>query len=382
MAKSNEELNYYKADEEFKEKFYQVPKVFMVNERYIKLSNDAKVAWGILRDRHSLSVKNGWVEAGTLRIYFLYKNDKLCEILNMSEPTVIKVKKELKKAGLMHDRRMGQGNANRMYLLKPVVTEADVYKIQEMENDVEEPAPNTKNQEEAEKEAAEIIAAIQTLKNLSSENRDEAEILASVVNLKNLSSKTKNILALKLKNFKPINTELSDTDFSDTEKNLSITKQIEKLNVPVQLKETLVRHEKKIDRLIRNNKMELNDVKMLFETNELDVKHFSRKLNDVLKKKIDRDFSNYLQTAIDKYIEDANKKKASQPTKQPVRKEAVPEWLHNKKQDEKPKEDAKNEVNEEVALYKMNSETYRKQLTEDEINYLKKRGLWKEPATV
>lgn len=77
----------------------------------------------------------------------------------------------------------------------------------------------------------------------------------------------------------------------------------------------------------------------------------------------------------------AERKKPS-TGKKTTRKEMVPEWFKENKHKEKPKEAAKKEVDEEIALYKMNSEMHRHQLTEDEIVYLKQHGLWKEPATV
>lgn len=50
-------IKLYNINEEYREKFYQIPKVFFTNPKYIKLSNDAKMAWGILRDRLDLSIK-------------------------------------------------------------------------------------------------------------------------------------------------------------------------------------------------------------------------------------------------------------------------------------------------------------------------------------
>lgn len=67
-------IKLYNINEEYREKFYQIPKVFFTNPKYIKLSNDAKMAWGILRDRLDLSIKNGWVDSKTGNIYFYYKN--------------------------------------------------------------------------------------------------------------------------------------------------------------------------------------------------------------------------------------------------------------------------------------------------------------------
>ncbi|AQD20556.1 replication initiation protein [Staphylococcus aureus] len=88
-------IKLYNINEEYREKFYQIPKVFFTNPKYIKLSNDAKMAWGILRDRLDLSIKNGWVDSKTGNIYFYYKNENPQNILNCKKDKVIKIKKEL-----------------------------------------------------------------------------------------------------------------------------------------------------------------------------------------------------------------------------------------------------------------------------------------------
>ncbi|HHA5354541.1 TPA: replication protein RepA, partial [Enterococcus faecium] len=38
------DFNYYKSKEIYREKYYQMPKVFFTNEKYMDLSNDAKIA--------------------------------------------------------------------------------------------------------------------------------------------------------------------------------------------------------------------------------------------------------------------------------------------------------------------------------------------------
>lgn len=88
-------IKLYNINEEYREKFYQIPKVFFTNPKYIKLSNDAKMAWGILRDRLDLSIKNGWVDSKIGNIYFYYKNENPQNILNCKKDKVIKIKKEL-----------------------------------------------------------------------------------------------------------------------------------------------------------------------------------------------------------------------------------------------------------------------------------------------
>jgi len=121
-----------------KEKFYRLPKVFFTNPKYTTLSNDAKITWSILRDRLDLSIKNNWIDENG-DIFFIYTNEKLKKILNISSPNKLsKIKKELTRADLFSQVRVGLNKPNKLYLKKPEVTKADVYCISQQENDVEQ----------------------------------------------------------------------------------------------------------------------------------------------------------------------------------------------------------------------------------------------------
>ena len=103
-----------------------------------KLSNDAKITWSILRDRLDLSIKNNWIDENG-DIFFIYTNEKLKKILNISSPNKLsKIKKELTRADLFSQVRVGLNKPNKLYLKKPEVTKADVYCISQQENDVEQ----------------------------------------------------------------------------------------------------------------------------------------------------------------------------------------------------------------------------------------------------
>ncbi|UXU51229.1 replication initiator protein A [Staphylococcus arlettae] len=120
-----------------KEKFYQLPKVFFTNPKYTNLSNDAKITWSILRDRLDLSIRNNWIDENG-DIFFIYTNEKLKSILNISSPNKLsKIKKELTQADLFNQIRVGLNKPNKLYIKKPEVTEADIYYISQQENDVE-----------------------------------------------------------------------------------------------------------------------------------------------------------------------------------------------------------------------------------------------------
>ncbi|CAF1778464.1 hypothetical protein NRS6094_04361 [Bacillus subtilis] len=133
-------MSYVTIHEKYRMKHVQIPKVFFTNERYSKLSSDAKVAYALLMDRHNLSLKNEWIEEETGRIYFLFKQEEIMSLLNIgSKTTWQKIKKQLVDAELLEFKRMGLKQANRMYIKWPEVTDEDIYKIRKAEEEPSNP---------------------------------------------------------------------------------------------------------------------------------------------------------------------------------------------------------------------------------------------------
>ena len=94
--------------------FYQLPK-FLFAEPYLSgLSNDGKILYALLRDRHSLSLKNGWVNSNN-EIFILYTRQDMCEMIGRSLPTIRKVMKELIEYGLIEEE-ICEGYAPKIYL--------------------------------------------------------------------------------------------------------------------------------------------------------------------------------------------------------------------------------------------------------------------------
>ena len=117
---------FYKAKEVYGETYYQLPKVLFSNIKYKKLSNDAKVAYALLKDRFNYSVQNNWVDEDD-NLYFIFTNEELMEMLDSGNQKVIKIKIELQTSELLFQKRMGVNKPNRLYLLRPVVEATDVY---------------------------------------------------------------------------------------------------------------------------------------------------------------------------------------------------------------------------------------------------------------
>ena len=114
------ELFYSEEDYYQEYQFIKIPKILINSDFYKKLSLGTKMLYSILADRQSLSLKNKdkfTDENG--KIFLIYSIENLEEILNLTDKTIIKFKKELINFNLLLDRRMGLGLPNRLYILKP-----------------------------------------------------------------------------------------------------------------------------------------------------------------------------------------------------------------------------------------------------------------------
>ena len=78
------------------------------NERFWNISADAKMLYGILLDRMSLSVKNGWLDEQG-RVYIIYTVREVQESLCCAEHKAVKLFRELEQLDLIERKRRGLG---------------------------------------------------------------------------------------------------------------------------------------------------------------------------------------------------------------------------------------------------------------------------------
>ncbi|WP_370449785.1 replication initiator protein A [Lactococcus kimchii] len=138
-------FNFRKADNRYKELFFQFPKVLYYSKKYKKnLSLSAKAAYMVLMDREEYSLKNNWIdESGN--VYFIFTNQELADLLDVSPRTVINIKKELESANLLLQKKMGfnpksgKNEPNRLYLAELEVSATDVY----LRGDYDKKSPQT-----------------------------------------------------------------------------------------------------------------------------------------------------------------------------------------------------------------------------------------------
>lgn len=97
--------------------FYRIPKALFSFE-YSELDCEAKVLYGLLLDRASLSKKNHWTDQLD-RVYIYFERMEAGELLGVKKEKTIKLFKELQQYDLIEDVRQGRGKANRIYVKKP-----------------------------------------------------------------------------------------------------------------------------------------------------------------------------------------------------------------------------------------------------------------------
>ena len=121
-------FDYYYGAEAEQFSFYRVPRLLIKDERFKGLSSDAKLLYGLMLDRMSLSMKNGWFDDEN-RAYIHYTVENIMEDLGCARATCAKVIAELdskKGIGLIEKKRQGLGKPDIIYVKNFVVVEQNI----------------------------------------------------------------------------------------------------------------------------------------------------------------------------------------------------------------------------------------------------------------
>ena len=95
--------------------YFRIPKALFQDHRFQKLSTDARTLYGILLDRMSLSVKNGWLDEQG-RVYIIYTVREVQESLCCAEHKAVKLFRELEGIDLIERKRRGLGRPSLIYV--------------------------------------------------------------------------------------------------------------------------------------------------------------------------------------------------------------------------------------------------------------------------
>lgn len=107
--------------------FFRIPKVLITDPYFKAVSTDAKLLYGLLLDRMSLSVKNRWMDEEN-RVYIYFSIDEAMEQLNCATEKITRLFAELdtkKGVGLIERVRQGQGKPSRIYVKRFVTGDSE-----------------------------------------------------------------------------------------------------------------------------------------------------------------------------------------------------------------------------------------------------------------
>ena len=114
------QFDYFYGSEAEQFTFYRIPKILITSQFFKKVSDSAKLLYGLMLDRMSLSIRNGWLDDDN-RAYIFFTTNDVMEQMCCGTEKATKMLTELdseKGIGLIERVKQGQGKPAIIYLKK------------------------------------------------------------------------------------------------------------------------------------------------------------------------------------------------------------------------------------------------------------------------
>ena len=89
--KDSFKFDYFYGSQAEQFSFFRLPKILIRDARFKKISSDAKILYGIMLDRMSLSRENKWMDQNN-RVYIIFTVEEIAELMNCGTQKAVKVK--------------------------------------------------------------------------------------------------------------------------------------------------------------------------------------------------------------------------------------------------------------------------------------------------
>jgi hypothetical protein len=119
------QFDYYYGKQAEQFTFYRIPKKLFTDSTFANMSSDAKVLYGLMLDRMSLSVSNEWKDDQD-RVFIYFTLIEIQELINCGHNKAVKMLAELdteKGIGLIERVKQGMGKPTRIYVMNFLVSE-------------------------------------------------------------------------------------------------------------------------------------------------------------------------------------------------------------------------------------------------------------------
>ena len=138
MAEKNM-FDYFYGSQSEQFSFFRLPKIIVRDEKFKKISSDAKILYGIMLDRMSLSRENHWVDDQN-RVYIIFTLNEVMKEFECCKRKAVSLMAELDSKsgiGLIEKKKQGLGRPDLIYL-KNFIVPMDYSKLTTSEETVEE----------------------------------------------------------------------------------------------------------------------------------------------------------------------------------------------------------------------------------------------------
>ena len=196
------QFDYFRGMEAEQYSFYRVPKVLFTAECFKSLSCEAKVLYGLMLDRMSLSIKNRWFDEED-RVYIIFTVEEIAELLNCGSQKAVKLMKELDSnqgIGLIEKKRLGLGKPNVIYVKNFMLKEKHSFEKEE------KAAVNAENMQNSENHNLRIVKTT---------NQEFPE--SQFKDGENHNSRIVKIITQEVPKSQSNNTDINKTDYSETD---------------------------------------------------------------------------------------------------------------------------------------------------------------------
>ena len=235
------QFDYFTGMEAEQYSFYRVPKVLFTEPCFKTLSCEAKVLYGLMLDRMSLSIKNRWLDSED-RVYIIFTVEEIAELMNCGTQKAVKLVKELDSSngiGLIEKKRLGLGKPNVIYVKNFMIREVPDQKPTDGCADLQYEQENHKkiadlqSKQKTHKECADLQQEAEnkgkTGISLNCENHHSGVVKTTIQdcaesqfqNSENHNSRMVEITNPEYPKSQSNNTDINKTDISETEINQS-----------------------------------------------------------------------------------------------------------------------------------------------------------------
>ena len=108
-------FDYYYGQEAEQFNFIRIPQLFFTDEQFVSMSCEAKILYGLMLNRMSLSMKNEWLDDEN-RVYIIYTVEDVMETMSCAKAKAVKTIKELEDMKLIEKNRRGFGQPTLIYV--------------------------------------------------------------------------------------------------------------------------------------------------------------------------------------------------------------------------------------------------------------------------